>query len=162
MTTAQVTLRSVRAQEEGRFLELADRYFHELSASFSPTPQWQERFLTAALDDELTRVDWIIHDRREVGFTIYGWEPHRYLDRSIGKVHEFFIVPEQRDQGVGGAAARAVLAALRRREPLRIELEIASGNHAGLQFWDALGFRVVATRLALANEAAGEAGGRKR
>jgi GNAT superfamily N-acetyltransferase len=58
----------------------------------------------------------------------------------MAEVDEFFVRPEARRHGVGGALLQAAEAALRSRGCVRLQLQLAVGNEAGRAFYQRRGY----------------------
>jgi GNAT superfamily N-acetyltransferase len=59
----------------------------------------------------------------------------------MGEIDEFFVLPEARAQGVGARLLEAAEAALAARGCVRLQLQLATGNAIGRDFYEHRGYR---------------------
>jgi len=58
----------------------------------------------------------------------------------MAEIDEFFVLPERRGRGVGGALLEAAESALRSRGCVRLQLQLAVNNLAGRAFYERRGY----------------------
>lgn len=113
------------------------------------------RFFASQLDDPDT-VILVAEDRsgEVIGYAYAALEPRSWADLrdACGKLHDLFVLPSARRQGIGTALAQAALARLRDLGVPRVVLTSAWQNQEAHALFRALGFRE--TMIEMARECA--------
>lgn len=63
-----------------------------------------------------------------------------YANRKIGRISEIFVLPEFRGKGLGVSLTNKIKEWFKKKGIFDIELEVASLNHYGIEFWKNQGF----------------------
>lgn len=77
-----------------------------------------------------------------VGFVMFSIEQRLYVaDETRGLVHNVFVVPEKRGEGIGAALMERAEAALAEQGAAVIGLEVLADNENARRFYDERGYR---------------------
>jgi ribosomal protein S18 acetylase RimI-like enzyme len=131
------------------FLQMAVSHFSELNAAFVPDADWKKQYFETILENAQYFLRWIVCDGRRAGFILFGLEKHRFLPRKTGSIHELFVLPEFRRQGVARMCAIEAIRELWTHSPSKIQLEVVEGRVAAAALWKSLGFQKVTERFIL-------------
>ncbi|TBR21397.1 GNAT family N-acetyltransferase [bacterium] len=88
---------------------------------------------------------WVAEDGgRVVGFALARIKqaPAIYGGGLIGEISDIYIDDSARGRGLAGKLADVALAGLRSAGALSVEVQVITGNEAGLKFWESQGFQV--------------------
>lgn len=114
-----------------------------LELGIAPNAQWAARYVerTYAEQGGPRFTFWALCDGRRAGFGMVRLDPDWLLaERLAGYICEFYVFPAERRRGVGTALARALIAFLRQRGAVSIDLDVLPDNRGGMAFWRSLGF----------------------
>jgi len=128
---------------------MAERHFRELDSDFIPAKDWNMNYVVGILGNSRLSLRWVVARGRHAGFILFGIEQHFVLPRQSGVIHELYISPEFRRQGIARACARQAINELQRHMPSKVQLEIMENNRGAAALWASLGFEKVAERWVL-------------
>ncbi len=147
MNTATVSLVPVDEAEYDDFFAMFEVYDAELQPFEAVQPQQDfsiDAYRRAVLADMDGReLLWIVAGERRTGFVMTRTTPDWPDGRDqIASIAEFYVVPDQRRQGVGRAAVEALMAEHRRRGTALVQAAVLRENTPALAFWNSVGFEV--------------------
>lgn len=118
---------------------------------FMPGDEWQDSLEMMFLDRMGRREHFIGLAKaggRVIGMITAGLQNSPVFQLKPRAMIENVVVDQgYRRQGVGKTLVAAALAWCRERQVAYIELSVATGNPAGLRFWEACGFEPIMMRL---------------
>lgn len=140
-------LERVPLERRDTFREMVEAYWAELmpKADVVATAAAREAYFA----EEFTWADgdrhpyWAIADGQPAGFLSFS------VDRNARRatVHDFYVIPSRRRQGVGSTMVRWLFAHLDRLGVERIDLNVRRDNPRALAFWEAQGFGIAGYRM---------------
>jgi UDP-2,4-diacetamido-2,4,6-trideoxy-beta-L-altropyranose hydrolase len=149
----RVRMVSISMSEKDEFMRMAAQYFSELDAAFLPHEDWKRHYFETIQSSPEHFLRWLVDGDQRVGFILFGVERHRFLPRDTGMIYDLYVAPEHRKKGIARWSAQRALAELRSLSPTKIQLETMQGNGAANALWTSLGFRKVAERFVLQEDA---------
>lgn len=141
-----ITFREVKHNEKRIFLKMVSHYFKELNPEFVPCTEWKENYYESLVNNKDVSLVWIIESEHFIGFIIFCIHDHFYLNKKIGFIQEFFVIPEHRKKGIGSLCAKKAIETLRFLDVYQIKLDIMSNNEGAKIFWEKLGFKKISER----------------
>jgi len=123
----------------------------ELEPSYAPAADWQvsvARSVKDYISEPQAFVRLARHDGAPAGFVIYAvqTESMRRAARQ-GVLHDLYVRPQYRSQGLGAALVRHALWVLRHEEIELITLNVLIENEHARQFWERFGFTPYVQRM---------------
>ncbi len=116
-------------------------YSLELDANSHIRGIHAENFIKTVLKNPKRNVFWLSSLRNKLGFSIVTMErlwPD--VENFIGKINEFYVFPEYRQQGVGKHFVALLNDYFKENKCKQIELEVLFSNERGFSFWKSFGF----------------------
>ncbi len=135
-------------------VEMIGEFFREqeqIEASYAPAGSWRET-VTQSVGTYIGRPDAFVKIARcgqqAAGFVIYAVqaEPMMRLARQ-GVLHDLYVRPDYRGQGLGEALVRQAMWVLRHQEIDVITLNVLIRNEAAIRFWERFGFTPYVQRM---------------
>ncbi|MEX0645865.1 MAG: GNAT family N-acetyltransferase, partial [Parvularculaceae bacterium] len=102
-------------------------------------PQWIASCAAASPDF----ASFLTENGEAIGLVVLGRDPR---ERTLGRVHHFYIVPSHRGQGFGGILDDYARGALKRAGCTLARLNVASGNARAIRFYAAQGWTEIRRR----------------
>ncbi|KSV78154.1 GNAT family N-acetyltransferase [Ensifer sp. ENS07] len=122
---------------------------------FIPTGTGTEASYARWLRSQLEKSDVVVlaaeHDEMIVGYAYASVEGYDYmaLRGPAGVIHDLFVEPERRSQGIGRMLLDAAIAALRAQGAKQLVLSTAHGNEAAQRLFATAGFRPTMIEMTL-------------
>lgn len=101
---------------------------------------FEERFIQK---DDATYLQWIMKAEHPMGFLHFDI----LQKQKCAIVHDFYIMPEARRRGRGGAAIALFYEQVDEQGVERIDLNVRRDNPNALAFWESQGFGIASYRL---------------
>ena len=149
---SEVYLKPVTKEDKPKFLQMAIDYFQVLNPQFEPQVYWKENYLEKLLSNSEIYLEWIFRSSQRLGFALYGVMNHLYMDKKIGVVYDFYVVPHVRKKGVASKAVRMIFEKFKLMDVDKIQLEIVIGNEEATKFWESLNFQQVSSKYVFVNK----------
>jgi ribosomal protein S18 acetylase RimI-like enzyme len=86
---------------------------------------------------------WAINNGRRVGFLMY----RIYKDGITAYIHDFFVIPDSRRQGIGTAIFSQLCSHLFKTGVRNLELGVLAHKTGAYSFWERQGFELESYRL---------------
>jgi ribosomal protein S18 acetylase RimI-like enzyme len=140
-------MRKVAPEERGTFREMVEAYWAELmpKADVIATAAAREAYFRQQFTWEGgdRHPYWAIADKGPVGFLSFSIDP----SERRAKVHDSYVVPDMRRQGVGSTMVRWLFAHLDCLGIERVDLDVRRDSPRALAFWRAQGFGIAGYRM---------------
>jgi len=131
----------VRQSEKMMFIKHAIDYFTELNENFVPIQEFKNEYFESIKKAKQLYLVWLLYKNEKVGFSIYGIEKHRFLNKKIGKIYDFYIFRNKRRNDLGNYFSKLIISELKRKKIEKIELEVIINNKIAFQFWKKQSFK---------------------
>jgi len=139
-------LKKIKYDEKELFYNIALKYFSEIIYNFTPTDEFYTHYFNSILSKKNLYLYWLIYNDKIIGFSLIGKEKHRFLPKQIGKIYEFYILPEYRNKGHASYFANMLINKIKKLNVQKIELEIIINNTKAKHFWEKNGFEMISYR----------------
>jgi GNAT superfamily N-acetyltransferase len=110
---------------------------------FGPKGARFAQWISSCAADSRDFASFLAENGEPIGLVVLGRDPR---ERTLGRVHHFYVVPSHRGQGFGGLLDDYARDTLKSAGCLRARLNVAAGNARAIRFYAAQGWSEIRRR----------------